>query len=72
MTKAEDIERQREVVRAVCEEFPDDCKASGYVPVLVVLDPTEADKLTVLRERFEAAGGLAYVGPEAWAHLGVN
>lgn len=50
-------------------EFPDDCKASGYVPVLVVLDPTEADKLTTLRERFEAAGGKAYIGADAWAHL---
>lgn len=50
-------------------EFPDDCKASGYVPVLVVLDPTEADKLTALRERFEAAGGKAYIGADAWAHL---
>lgn len=26
LTKAEDIERQREVARAVCEEFPNDCK----------------------------------------------
>lgn len=50
-------------------EFPDDCKASGYVPVLVVLDPTEADKLTALRARFEAAGGKAYIGEDAWAHL---
>lgn len=50
-------------------EFPDDCKASGYVPVLVVLDPTQADKLTTLRERFEAAGGKAYIGADAWAHL---
>lgn len=50
-------------------EFADDCKASGYVPVLVVLDPTEADKLTVLRRRFENAGGRSYVGADAWAHL---
>lgn len=50
-------------------EFPDDCKASGYVPVLVVLDPTEADKLTALRKRFADAGGRSYVGADAWAHL---
>ena len=50
-------------------DFPDDCQASGYVPILVVLDPTEADKLTTLRERFEAAGGRAYIGTDAWAHL---
>lgn len=50
-------------------EFPDDCKASGYVPILVVLDPTEADKLTTLRQRFDAADGKAYIGADAWAHL---
>jgi len=50
-------------------DFPDDCKTSGYVPVLVVFDPTEADKLTTLRERFEAAGGKSYIGADAWAHL---
>lgn len=50
-------------------DFPDDCQASGYVPILVVLDPTEADKLTTLRERFETAGGRAYVGTDAWVHL---
>lgn len=50
-------------------DFPDDCSASGYVPILVVLDPTEADKLTTLRERFSAAGGKSYVGVDAWTHL---
>ncbi len=50
-------------------DFPDDCRSSGYTPVLVVLDPTEAEKLTVLKERFEAAEGRAYIGDDAWAHL---
>jgi hypothetical protein len=50
-------------------EFPVDCKASGYRPVLVVLDATENPKLTALVEAFKEAGGKAYVGADAWAHL---
>jgi len=49
--------------------FPEDCQKSGFVPVLVVFDDTENDKLTELRKRFENAGGKAYVGTEAWTHL---
>jgi hypothetical protein len=51
-------------------EFPADCKASGYTPVLVVLDPTPNPKLHELRQRFLAQGGEAYTGDAAWAHLG--
>jgi len=50
-------------------EFPNDCKASGYTPVLVVLDPTLNPKLDELREAFVKASGEAYVGPDAWEHL---
>ena len=50
-------------------EFPEDCQESGYVPVLVVLDPTSSPKLVDLRKAFLGAGGEVYVGPEAWAHL---
>jgi hypothetical protein len=50
-------------------EFPLDCKASGYRPVLVVLDATENPKLSALVKAFIAVGGKAYVGDEAWAHL---
>ena len=49
--------------------FPHDCKASGYTPVLVVLDPTPNPKLTELIDQFQAAGGEAYIGDDAWAHL---
>lgn len=50
-------------------EFPEDCRQSGYVPVLVVLDPTPSPKLDTLRTAFPSAGGDVYVGTEAWAHL---
>lgn len=50
-------------------DFPEDCKASGYTPVLVVLDSTPNDKLTQLEKTFKAAGGEVYIGPVAWRHL---
>lgn len=49
--------------------FPADCEASGFTPVLVVLDGTENPKLTELAETFVRHGGHAYVGRDAWAHL---
>jgi hypothetical protein len=50
-------------------DFPSDCKASGYVPVLVVLDPTPNPKLRELHERFLAEGGETYPGDRAWKYL---
>lgn len=50
-------------------EFPEDCRKSGYVPVLIVLDPTPSPKLDELRAVFLNAGGEAHVGQDAWAHL---
>lgn len=50
-------------------EFPNDCKASGYTPVLVVLDPTPNPKLEELRNAFLRAGGEVYIGRDAWDHL---
>jgi hypothetical protein len=49
--------------------FPQDCAASGYVPILVVLDPTANPKLQELRTAFAAAGGESYVGQAARDHL---
>lgn len=49
--------------------FPEDCRASAYVPVLVVLDSTPNAKLDELREAFETAGGESFVGGAAWEHL---
>ncbi len=50
-------------------DFPLDCKASGYTPVLIVLDPTANPKLTDMTTAFRDAGGETYVGDWAWAHL---
>lgn len=49
--------------------FPDDCQASGFKPVLLVLDPTANVKLDELQQAFVKAGGESYVGQAAWAHL---
>jgi hypothetical protein len=49
--------------------FAEDCKASGVKPILVVLDPTENDKLTGLQKAYRAQDGECYVGDAAWAHL---
>ena len=51
------------------KDFPADCVASGFVPVLIVFDDTQADKLDELRRIFEAAGGEVYIGAAAWQHL---
>jgi hypothetical protein len=50
-------------------EYPEDCKASGFRPVLVVFDSTENPKLTQLQKAYETAGGAHFVGERAWAHL---
>lgn len=50
-------------------DFPEDCKASGFTPQLIVFDSTPSPKLTELMSAFEAAGGKSHVGPDAWGHL---
>jgi hypothetical protein len=50
-------------------EFPNDCKASGYTPILIVLDPTRNEKLDELSSAFIRATGEVYIGQEAWSHL---
>ncbi len=50
-------------------EFPGDCRASGYIPVLIVLDSTPNPKLTELCGAFESEKGDIYVGEAAWEHL---
>jgi len=49
--------------------FPEDYRASEYVPVLVVLDSTPNTKLTELCQAFQAADGESFVGESAWEHL---
>ena len=50
-------------------EFPVDCRKSGFMPVLVVLDPTTNPKLTELAKTFRDNGGEVFIGQEAWRHL---
>jgi hypothetical protein len=49
--------------------FPGDCRASGFVPVLVCFDGTPNPKLAALVKMFEIEGGQVFVGDAAWAHL---
>jgi len=49
--------------------FPKEARQSGFTPVLVVLDPTENDKLKELSEAFSDANGLVFTGDDAWKHL---
>lgn len=50
-------------------EFPFDCSASGYSPVLIVLDSTRNEKLDELESAFNAQDGEVYIGPDAWTYL---
>ena len=50
-------------------EFPEDCQASDYTPVLIVLDPTPNPKLDELVKAFLGSDGEVYVGNAAWNHL---
>lgn len=49
--------------------FPAEAKAAGFVPVLVVLDPTDNPKLGELVRAYRAADGECYLGDDAWEHL---
>ena len=49
--------------------FPEDCRESGYAPVLVVLDATPNAKLEELCGAFQEAGGESFAGAPAWEHL---
>jgi len=50
-------------------QFAVDCKTSGAIPVLVILDPTPNPTMAGLKAVYEENGGRAYIGEEAWAHL---
>ena len=49
--------------------FPRDCAASGYTPVLMVMDPTPNPKLTSITKAFTDVGGRVFLGDEVWLHL---
>lgn len=48
--------------------FPDECKAAGLTPVLIVLDPTPSNRLTELKAAFEAADGTTHID-DAWVFV---
>jgi hypothetical protein len=50
-------------------EFPEDAKASGFRPVLIIFDPTPNEKLDSLKKAFLKAKGAVYVAEDAWKHL---
>jgi len=49
--------------------FPGEARAAGYVPVLVVFDATENEKLGQLSQAYRAAQGETYIGQDAWQHI---
>lgn len=49
-------------------DFPRDCRASGFTPVLIVLDPTRNEKLAALERAFLAQGGEVH-SADAWSYL---
>ena len=49
--------------------FPEDCASSGYIPVLMVMDPTPNPKLTAITKAFRDNGGRVFLGDEVWTHL---
>ena len=51
-------------------DFPKDCRESGFTPVLIVFDSTSNPKLDQLTSVFHQHNGKAYVGRDAWRHLG--
>lgn len=50
-------------------DFPEDCRASGFVPMLVCMDRTPNPKLDALVKAFEDCGGEVFIGENAWRHL---
>lgn len=50
-------------------QFAEDARNSNATPILVVLDPTMNPRLEDLQRAYEAKGGRAYLGEDAWTHL---
>lgn len=50
-------------------QFAADCQSSGAIPIIVILDPTPNPRMSELKAAYEAKGGRAYIGDEAWEHL---
>lgn len=50
-------------------DFARDCYGSGYVPILLVLDPTPSARLDELKAEYAKYNGSAYIGNDAWEHV---
>ena len=50
-------------------DFAQDCNSSGFIPNLLVLDPTPSAKYDELKRQYEKCGGQALAGEEAWQHI---
>lgn len=62
----------RQAVKVVLRselDFAEDCKHSGFKPVLLVLDPTPSTRLFELTKEFARVNGKAYIGNDAWQYL---
>lgn len=49
--------------------FPEECKAAGIKPILLVLDSTPSGRLKELEQAFLKADGSSYIGEDAWSHM---
>ncbi len=49
--------------------FPRECAAAGFIPILLVIDPTPSNRLEELGRAFLGAGGMCFTGQEAWTHM---
>lgn len=49
--------------------FAEESSAAGFIPVLLVLDPTPSHRLTELSEKYLSCGGAFYHGEDAWNHM---
>lgn len=49
--------------------FPYEAQQSGCIPILVVFDGTDSDRLEDLKAQYQKCGGRVYIGEEAWKML---
>lgn len=49
--------------------FPVEAMAAGFIPILLVLDPTPSSKLIELSNKFIECGGEFYQGDDAWHYM---
>ena len=49
--------------------FPQECRAAGIIPVLIVLDATGSTLLKKLEKQYHDNDGLVFIGPRAWERL---